>query len=73
MPSKSDDAKLQEISNRTHVSRTPKKPEYRIARSQLQFLMEITIFQFQGSCGRLSLVSIQQAWNWIIPGSIFDG
>ena len=28
-------AKIQEISNRTHVSRTPKKPEYLIARSQL--------------------------------------
>ncbi len=26
---------IQEISNRTHVSRTPKKPEYLIARSQL--------------------------------------
>ena len=26
---------VQEISNRTHVSRTPKKPEYLIARSQL--------------------------------------
>ncbi len=44
---------IQEISNRTHVSRTPKKPEYLIARSQLtergplgfgpiQFLMDST-------------------------------
>ena len=46
---------FQEISNRTHVSRTPKKPEYLIARSQLtergplgigpiQFLMDMLVF-----------------------------
>ena len=33
--SSSSIARLQEIANRTHFSRTPKKPEYLIARSQL--------------------------------------
>ena len=62
---------VQEISNRTHVSRTTKKPEYLITRSQLtergplgfgpiQFLMDIAMFQLQQQIQCINMYKLYQ-------------